>query len=622
MGRIYLLADRNHAGPPAMIKRSPLPRRSRRHGHSSERGAERTTNDSNMALTDRPLPHLMTSTLSANWPILLVSVVTWLCIVFCLDPAGSYPQLPEGPGLTVDEVFNVEQGVLLVEQTRNLGWLNLLPGASQEAYKVENGYLPDHPPLGRLWLGFHHHLAWFLWPPTDAEGFFVTACARTGSATAFALTVLLVGGFASSWWGSWPGIATSLALVMMPRLFGHAHLASLETITNLTCTAAVLAIANSWSGAAPPRMRSTVFVGLLMGLALLTKVQAILIPIPVIVWTFWHWRHRAWRPLFIWIFTACVIFFAGWPYLWSDPIQNVQEYLGRTTNRAAISVWYLGQKYADKQVPWHYPFVMFALTVPIVLHTFGLIGLYCRSTSRLPHAGPKSAQESVTEAKTNEFHHTSISRDLLLIGCSLFPLVLFALPNIAVYDGERLFLTSFPLWSLFVGRGACEVFNRFAVLTKSTWAAVTIISLMIAPVVWSLISISPYHLCYYNSMFQWNPDLIEKAGLEIDYWGVSMTRSLLERVVQVVPEGADVVLIPTLHQFQADDLRQQSPILRRHRVRIVGYTDDNRSSEYVIVYRRLADLPPHIADKVPDLGTINTNQIGPLRLAYIGQRRR
>jgi len=574
-----------------------------------------------MALTDRPSPQSTALTRIAYWPICLISSMTWLSIVLCLDPAGSYPQLPEGPGLTIDEVFNVEQGVLLVEQTRNLGWLNLLPGTSQEAYNVENGYLPDHPPLGRLWLGVHHHLAWSLWPPTAPDGHFVTACARTGSATAFALTVLLVGWFATRCWGRWAGIGTSLALVMMPRVYGHAHLASLETITNLTCTAAVLAIANSWCGPSPPRTRTSIFLGLLMGLALLTKIQAILIPIPVIVWGLWHWRRRAWLPLAIWIVTASIVFFGLWPYLWFDPLKHVLEYLGRTTNRASISVWYLGQKYADKQVPWHYPFVMFAITVPVVLHAFGLLGLFTRSAAHPSSSSARSAAQSEGSLITVDPAAPSQSRDLLLIGCTLFPLTVFAMPNTAVYDGERLFLTTFPLWSLFVGRGACVAFDRLMAFTRSTVAAAAIVLLFVAPTFWSLISMSPYHLCYNNSIFQWRPELIEKAGLEIDYWGVSVTRSLLESVVKVVPEGTDVALLPTLHQFQADEFRRQSPILRRHRLRFIGYRDDNRSAQYVVVYRRLADLPAEVADKVMDIGTIKSSQLGSLRLAYIGQRR-
>ncbi|MBC8116066.1 MAG: hypothetical protein H7062_16890, partial [Candidatus Saccharimonas sp.] len=144
--------------------------------------------------------HLFTSLrrlLATTWPSAVVAVAAWVSVVVCIDPAGSYPNMPEGPGLTVDEIFNVEQGVLLVEQARSLGWLNLVPGTSVEAFKPENHYLPDHPPLGRYWLGVHHHLTWWLAPPFEPEGPFVTACARTGSATAFALTVWLIGAFAS-----------------------------------------------------------------------------------------------------------------------------------------------------------------------------------------------------------------------------------------------------------------------------------------------------------------------------------------------------------------------------------------------------------------------------------------
>jgi hypothetical protein len=52
------------------------------------------------------------------WPVAVVAIVAWLSIVVSVDPGGSYPHLPQGPGLTVDEIFNVEQGVYLVEQAR------------------------------------------------------------------------------------------------------------------------------------------------------------------------------------------------------------------------------------------------------------------------------------------------------------------------------------------------------------------------------------------------------------------------------------------------------------------------------------------------------------------------
>ena len=41
-----------------------------------------------------------------------------LGVVSSLDAAGDYPGLGEGPGLTVDEMFNVSEGFRLIEATR------------------------------------------------------------------------------------------------------------------------------------------------------------------------------------------------------------------------------------------------------------------------------------------------------------------------------------------------------------------------------------------------------------------------------------------------------------------------------------------------------------------------
>ena len=512
--------------------------------------------------------------------------------------------MPEGPGLTVDEIFNVEQGVYLVEQAKALGWLNLIPGASQEAYRKQNGYNPDHPPLGRWWLGVHHHLTWWIAPPFDPEGYCVTACARTGSATAFGLTVFLIGCLANSWSGRSVGILTAISLVLMPRVYGHAHLASLETITNFTCTAAVLSVAAWWNGPAAPTRRTAIFTGILMGLALLTKIQAVLIPIPVIVWALWRWREKAILPLMIWGLTAYLVFFASWPYLWFDPFEKTAEFLGRTTNRSTIQVWYWGQKYADKNVPWHYPFVMFALTVPVVLHGLGLLGLFDRPEttthdSDVSHADQISnnnptianAQMRPEPPGQSTGFGTAKSRDRLLLACTLFPLLVFSLPGVAVYDGERLFLTCFPLWAIFVGRGWVACWQWLSRRFQSQPTVLAVWSALLLLAASPLVTMAPCHLCYYNGLAR----MIMLADgndkrFEVDYWGVGITRSLLQQVVKAVPEGAVVAVTPTLHQFQADDYRRQSPLLRARGIKTVEHQGGPNSPDFILIYRRLADL--------------------------------
>ena len=563
------------------------------------------------------------------WPIAVVALFSWFSIVSCLDPAGSYPSMPEGPGLTIDEIFNVEQGVYLVEQAKALGWLNLIPGSSQEAYRKKNGYNPDHPPLGRWWLGLHHHLTWWLVPPLDPDGYCVTACARTGSATAFALTVFLIGYLANAWSGRAVGMLTAISLVLMPRVFGHAHLASLETVTNLTCTAAVLSVAAWWNGPVAPTRRAAIFTGILMGLALLSKIQAVLIPIPVIAWALWHWRAKAILPLMIWGLTAYLVFFASWPYLWFDPLEKTAEYLGRTTNRSTIQVWYWGQKYADKNVPWHYPFVMFGLTVPVVLHGLGLFGLFCRPKPTARHEDESRADQisnnDPTVANLQTHPETTrqpmaigqaTNRDLLLLACMLFPLFVFSLPGVAVYDGERLFLTCFPLWAIFVGRGWVACWHWLSHRTQSQPTARALWSALMLLAASPLVTMSPCHLCYYNGLAKliMLTDGNDKR-FEVDYWGVGITRSLLQQVVNNVPEGSSIAITPTLHQFQADDYRRQSPLLRAHGIKTVEFQEGPSASDFILIYRRLADLSEKWNILISDKSTKKTVRAGRL-LAY------
>jgi len=70
-----------------------------------------------------------------------------------------------------------------------------------------------------------------------------------------------------------------------------------------------------------------------------------------------------------------VLFVVGWPWLWYDPVGRLRAYLGTGVERATIQVLYFGRVYADRDVPWHYPWLYFAVTVPVGLHLLGAFGL-------------------------------------------------------------------------------------------------------------------------------------------------------------------------------------------------------------------------------------------------------
>ena len=374
---------------------------------------------------------------------MIVACLAFVAVGLTIDAAGDYPGLMEGPGVTLDESFNVQMGVYQWNAIREYHVALFHPDSVREIFGPGSKYNPDHPPLGRLWLGIWHDLIRGLFPPADHPSMFVTDCARFGSASAFSLTVFLVGAFAAQWYGRIAGTVAAVSLVLMPRVFSHAHLASLETFLNATYSLAILSVAHHWSKHCyrdeSARTKTSisripvsiaVLTGALFGLVLLSKIQAILIPPVIGAWALWHWRLRAVWPLMLFGVTGLVVLFVGWPWLWLDPVAHLREFFARTTSRAELHCYYTGQAWADKDVPWHYPFVMFAVTVPVGLHLLGLVGLM----------QPKSAWRQ--------------PREQLVLAATVFPLMLFALPGVAVYDGERLFLVSYPLWAMFIGRGA------------------------------------------------------------------------------------------------------------------------------------------------------------------------
>ena len=116
--------------------------------------------------------------------------------------------------------------------------------------------------------------------------------------------------------------------------------------------------------------------GLAWGLALLTKIHAWFLPPVVLVWCPGP-AGRAGRGGCVGLAggRAWTIFFAGWPWLWSDPVGRLRAYLGTGVERVSIRVLYFGRVFADRDVPWHYPWVYFAATVPVGLQALGVWGL-------------------------------------------------------------------------------------------------------------------------------------------------------------------------------------------------------------------------------------------------------
>lgn len=510
---------------------------------------------------------------------LVVAVLATGAILCSLDPAGTDPSLPQGPGLTLDESINTEYGVRLSVAVPELiyGGLTVAEAFGEkedlpDAKPRLPYHLPDYPPLGRLWLGCWHNLALSLAPPTEnSPPPIVIARARTASAIAFGLTILLVGWAAARWYGPGAGWWAAISLVLMPRVFGHAHLASVETVMGLTFAAAAIAFAAFWSRERPPTWKIAALTGAILGIAFLTKIQAVLLPIPITLWAVVRFRQRAIGPLVVTGLVTAIVFLCGWPWLWLDPIEHTRGYLLGATDRVLLKVFYLGESYADREVPRHYSLVMFLTTVPIGLQLLGACGLCCR-------------RNAATDNR---------SRDRFLAACIAFPLLLFAMPGVTVYDGARLFLVAFPLWAILIGRGGVVVWERICHRFSAKTAACCCLLFVAIPLT-SLLTIRPYYLSYYNGSVGglWGA---EKLGFEPTYWGDSISRDLLRDACEAVPERAKIDVSPVLHPRQLPVIIEQSPILRKRGIELRGYDPSkNGPAKYLLLFRRRADLSPEV----------------------------
>ncbi len=523
----------------------------------------------------------------------LIALATLASVLLTIDAAGDAPLLMLGPGVTLDEPLNVRPGLYHWRLLWDHG-IGFWDPANTQEFFGDPHYLADYPPWGRIWLGFWHDTTALFFAPVDHPGPDVLNCARIGSAVAFALTVFLCGFAAQRWFGGCAGIVAVFSVAVMPRLWAHAHIAAVESVLNLAYSLVVVAIGTKWiradHGQRRVPIRWALIGGLLWGLALLTKIQAVMLPFPLILWAFCVWRWRSIVPLALFGVTGLVVFYLGWPWLWLDPWNNFWDYFARTTDRISLDCFYLGKEWIDRDVPWHYPWVMFAVTVPIGLHALSVLGSWPTLRGVWMKIRRLRRSSNTEVATADEPPNVAAQRRLLLLLNIAFPLLLFSIPGIAVYDGERLFLMVNPLWGMLAGAGANVLWNYLIKVRRHSRALATcVMTIVVVAQTWGLFAMHPCQLNYFN-LLTGGMRGAERLGFETCYWGDSVCRELLTQAVDVVPEGSTIDVAPVMHHLQLEELLAQSPILREHAITLRPFDDQHiEEVRYALVFRRRAD---------------------------------
>lgn len=197
------------------------------------------------------------------------------------------------PGLTWDEANFIPSSISY------LNWFQIL-GDDIRHGNLSHALSPDvitnywrgtseHPPLSKLLSA----LAIFLFHGT----FDLIFAARISTVFIFLMLILLVYKFTCEVGGKTAGCFSALSLLIMPRVFGHAHLAFLDICMAFMWFLTVFSFVKGIHS-----RRWSVCTGIVYGLALAAKLNAILLPIPLLVWG--HLYHRKesrgiWRQCFL-----------------------------------------------------------------------------------------------------------------------------------------------------------------------------------------------------------------------------------------------------------------------------------------------------------------------------------
>jgi len=272
------------------------------------------------------------------------------------------------------------------------------------------------------------------------------------------------------------------ALLTMPRLFAHAHYATLDGPLTASW---ILAWATFGPACRNPRW--ILGFGLALGLTFSAKFTGWLAPLAFLAWTITYRDRRAAVVLATGVALAMLVFVGFNPPLWSHPYQGLCLFFDLNLHRDArpelnISTQFFGRMYnLDHPLPWYNTLVWTLITIspmPLVLGIAGIV---------------------------SSLKNWSTDRFAVLVFCNWATLILVrAWPGTPPHDGERLILPSFAFFAMLVGIGVGRGLYRRSLLERDKivaqgWAKVAMTIALTAATVDSL-GYYPLNLSYYNRL--------------------------------------------------------------------------------------------------------------------------
>ena len=394
---------------------------------------------------------------------------------------------------------------------------------------------------------------------------------RLAPALFFAVLVTVAYLWLHELFGPATGLFAAAALMLIPNLFGYAHLA----VTDLPlATLWFLTVYSFWKGL--NGWPWSVALGLIWGLAISTKFPALLIPAPLILWAHVFHRDKYANNVVALLFLAPVVMVATQPYLWHQTGLRFLEFLYEGISRgyrpdANFGVFFRNQILSSQQLPWYYPFYIIAVTTPEPVLFLAFVGIFSPIWLR--------DQRSTL---------------LLLTLNAAFVPILGLLPGAVLHDNVRQLLSALPFLATLAAVGFFattswlsnaarhfESFQKIAHLRAKTSTAVFLVACF-HPLM-DLYLTHPFQLSYYNRLVggirgaYWH-------GLETTYFMEAITPGFLETLNEKLPQNAKVNA--SFANFMFEFYQREGKL--RHDIRFGA----SEPFDFYLVFNRRSALSP------------------------------
>lgn len=352
--------------------------------------------------------------------------------------------------------------------------------------------------------------------PTLSQYFFYDKWHLLAMDSAYNLPMIMIGSlgvgvmylFMSGAFSPLVGLFSSLFLSLLPVYFGYTH-NNMKDIPNAVLFA--FTIYFFWRLVKYKKTKDLIISSLFFAVAFNFKINAIFIPLICLLW----YISVYYRNIFKFLQNKAALFFllapifallVWWPF-WKDPLSKLlmlPAYFSKNT--ISIPVLYIGKIiYSGVNIPLSYPYVYLAVTTPIPILFFFVIGLIGSVYTLL--------------AKTK--FKSEIS---LLLLWFFVPLIRFLNPQMGAIDGVRHFLeVVFPLCAL-AGFGVKTILDKVK-LSKNYLIKPVIFTFIILSLIRNIIVYHPYQTSFYNSLVGGLKGA--ERQFDIDFWGTPQKEAIL-----------------------------------------------------------------------------------------------